>query len=132
MAGKTKPATALVLDTSCWLEVFDGSERAALYHKQAANIEQLIVPVITIYEVFKLLKRSVSYDAALRAATYLQRGLVVDIDAGLAMEAASNGLPLADSLIYATAQLHSAVLWTQDAHFEGLPGVKFFSKSSAH
>jgi toxin FitB len=132
MASKTTPASALVLDTSCWLEVFDGSERAALYNKHATNIEQLIVPVITIYEVFKFLKRSVSNDAALRAATYLQRGLVVDIDAGLAMEAASNGLPLADSLIYATAQLHSATLWTQDAHFEGLPGVKFFPKSSAH
>lgn len=58
----------------------------------------------------------------------MQRGLVVDMDSALILDAASNGLPLADSLIYATAQLHHAELWTQDAHFEGLAGVKYFQK----
>jgi predicted nucleic acid-binding protein len=36
------------------------------------------------------------------------------------------GLPLADSLIYATAQSGGATLWTQDEHFSGLAGVKYF------
>ena len=62
----------------------------------------------------------------------MERGQVVDIHRNLALEAASNGLPMADSLIYATAQLHHAELWTQDAHFEGLAGVKYFAKKSAH
>jgi toxin FitB len=59
---------------------------------------------------------------------WMEYGRVIDIDRNLALEAAANGLPMADSLIYATAQAHNATLWTQDAHFEGLPGVKYFPK----
>jgi predicted nucleic acid-binding protein len=58
----------------------------------------------------------------------MQRGHVVEIDLSLALEAAVNGLPMADSLIYATARRHGATLWTQDAHFDGLPGVRYFAK----
>jgi predicted nucleic acid-binding protein len=58
----------------------------------------------------------------------MQRGRVVPVDLPLALAAAVNGLPLADSLIYATAQLHGAELWTQDSHFEGLAGVRYFPK----
>jgi predicted nucleic acid-binding protein len=81
-----------------------------------------------VYEVFKYLRRKVGQDAASRAVTYMQRGHVVDIDSALVLDAATNGLPLADSLIYATTQLHGAELWTQDSHFEGLPSVKYFAK----
>lgn len=123
------PVMAIVFDSSCWLEVFDGGARAALFEKQAASIDSMVVPVITIYEVFKYLSRKLNAESATRAVTYMQRGLVVDMDSALILDAASNGLPLADSLIYATAQLHHAELWTQDAHFEGLVGVKYFSKT---
>ena len=125
----TEVTQLLVLDSSCWLEVFDGGDRAHLFQAQVAKVEELIVPVMTIYEVFKYLRRKVGDEGASRAATYMQRGHVIDQDLALTLEAAANGLPLADSLIYATAQLHQAVLWTQDAHFEGLSGVKYLSKS---
>jgi predicted nucleic acid-binding protein len=38
-------------------------------------------------------------------------------------------LAMADALVYAAAQVVEAELWTQDKHFEHLPGVKFFPKS---
>jgi toxin FitB len=127
MVASAKSTSALIaLDSSCWLEVFDGGARAALYQKQAAAVDDMLVPVITVYEVFKYLRRKVGQEAASRAVTYMQRGQLVDIDSALVIDAATNGLPLADSLIYATTQHHNAQLWTQDAHFEGLPGVKYF------
>ena len=125
-----KSVRPIVLDSSCWLEVFDGGSRAKLFQEQVAKVEALVVPVITIYEVFKYIRRKLGDESASRAATYMQRGHVIDQNMALTLEAASNGLPLADSLIYATAQLHRADLWTQDAHFEGLSGIKFFKKSS--
>jgi toxin FitB len=129
MASKLNtPDKAIVFDSSCWLEVFDGGARTVLFETQAANVESMVVPVITMYEVFKYLRRKFGHDAATRAITYMQRGQVIDMDSALILDAASNGLPLADSLIYATAQLHHAELWTQDVHFEELPGVKYFAK----
>lgn len=122
------PTVLLVLDSSCWLEVFDGGQRAALFEPIAAEPEKLVVPVITVYEVFKYLARVKGVEPATRAALYMQRGRVVDLDASIALAAASNGLPMADSLIYATAQAFDAQVWTQDAHFQNLAGVRYFAK----
>jgi len=119
----------IVLDSSCWLEVFDGGPRAALYQKAAARPSELWVPVVTLYEVHKYLRRTKGIDAALTAIAYMQQGDIIELTAALCLEATANGLPFADSLIYAAAQSHDATLWTQDAHFDGLPGVKYFPKS---
>jgi len=86
------------------------------------------VPVITVYEVVKKLAREAGDEVASAALSLMQRGHVVPVDLPLALDAATRGLPLADSLIYATAQRHGAELWTQDAHFEGLAGVRYFRK----
>jgi len=118
----------IVLDSSCWLEVFDGSSRAVLYQASAERPADLVVPVITLYEVHKYLRRVKGIDAALNAIAYMEQGNVIDVDSALCLEASLNGLPFADSLIYATAQAHGATLWTQDAHFDGLPGVNYLSK----
>ena len=125
---KTPPPGPLVLDSSCWLEVFDGGARAALFEAVAAEPEKLIVPVTTLYEVFKYLARVKGAESATRAALYMQRGRVIDLDSSIVLAAAGNGLPMADSLIYATAQAHEAMVWTQDAHFDGLTGVRYFRK----
>ncbi len=130
MVKRSAPQTSpVVLDSSCWLEVFNGGARAALFEAVAAEPEKLIVPVITVYEVFKYLFRVKGAEPATRAVLYMQRGQVVEIDSMIAMAAAANGLPMADSLIYATAQAHEATVWTQDAHFKGLAGVRYFAKS---
>jgi predicted nucleic acid-binding protein len=119
----------VVLDSSCWLEVFAASDRARLYQSAAAEPTSLVVPVVTLYEVYKTLRRIRDASIASRAAAYMQQGVVVELDAALCLAAADNGLPFADSLIYATAASRGATLWTQDAHFDGLAGVHYFPKS---
>ena len=119
----------LVLDSSCWLEFFGQTDRLDLFRAPILAVEKLIVPVVTVYEVYKKIRREVGDDAATEAAALMQCGDVVDLTLPLTLSAASNGLPLADSLIYATAQSRGAMLWTQDAHFDGLPGVRYFSKT---
>ncbi len=117
-----------VLDSSCWIEFFADSDRADLFAPALEQPESLIVPVLTIYEVVKKLHREAGEDVAAAALSLMQRGRVVAVDLHLALDAALIGLPMADSLIYATARAHGAELWTQDGHFEGLEGVRFFGK----
>lgn len=121
-------ATPVVLDSSCWLEHFADTGRAALFAKAIDAVETLVVPVITVYEVVKKLSREAGDEVAAAALTLMNQGRVVGVDLNLALAATRNGLPLADSLIYATAQAHGAQLWTQDAHFDGFPGVRYFAK----
>jgi predicted nucleic acid-binding protein len=128
VAKANTPATPLVLDSSCWLEFFADTNRADLFAPAIERAQDLVVPVLTVYEVAKKLAREAGDDVAATAVSLMQRGQVVSIDLPLALEAAVNGLPLADSLIYATARHHGAELWTQDSHFEGLPGVRYFAK----
>jgi predicted nucleic acid-binding protein len=118
----------IVLDSSCWMEFFADTDRAELFAGTVEQVEQLVVPVLTVYEVYKKLTREAGEDTATAALSLMQRGRVVEIDLGLALDAAVDGLPMADSLIYATAQHNGAVLWTQEAHFDGLPGVRYFRK----
>lgn len=122
------PTGPLVVDSSCWLEVFDGGPRAALYEPAVARPQLLVVPIITVYEVYKYLLCIKGEQAATRAAQYMQQGRVIDNDWTITLAAAGNGLPMADSLIYATAQAHGATLWTQDAHFRNLAGVRYFAR----
>jgi toxin FitB len=119
----------VALDWSCWIEFFAATPRADLYAKVIARPEKLLVPVITVYEVAKKLSREMGDEVAASALSLMQRGQIVPIDLPLALEAAVNGLAVADSLIYATARHHGAELWTQDSHFEGLPGVRYFPKN---
>lgn len=121
----------MVLDSSCWLEFFADSPRADLYAPPLENLQTVFVPVLVLYEVAKKLHREAGEEVAAAALALMQQAQVVPLDAALALEAAVNGLPLADSIIYATARRHGAELWTQDAHFEGLPGVRFFGKGAA-
>jgi toxin FitB len=117
-----------VVDSSAWLEYLVDSERASLFAGPIERTERLIVPVVVIYELFKKVLRERGEQQALEVYGLLSRGNVIDVDSGLATTAARLPLPLADSIIYATAQRYSATLWTQDEHFQNLPGVKFFPK----
>ena len=127
--GKTAKATPVVLDSSCWLEYFSNSSNAKRYAEVIENTAALIVPIITIYEVYKVALREFGVAHANQAVALMREGDVVDINLNIALNAAATGLPMADSLIYATAQLRGATLWTQDAHFKTLPGVQYFSKA---
>lgn len=124
-----------VVDTSGWIEYFTDAPNADHFAVVIEQPESLLVPSLSILEVFKWVLRERGEDDALQAAAVMQQSRVVELDAALALRAAKLGvehkLPLADSIMYATAQAHDAVLWTQDADFEALPGVRYFPKPSA-
>jgi predicted nucleic acid-binding protein len=119
---------AKVVDSSGWLEYFADTDRAALFAPAIEDTANLVVPVISIFEVFRKVLRERGETDARLAASMMQVGHVIDLDATLALEAARYPLPLADSLIYAAARRHGATVWTQDEHFKDLPDVRFFSK----
>lgn len=124
--------TALkVIDSSGWIEFFTGGPNRFHFREAIFDTENLIVPVITIYEVYRKISQHDSEDAT-NAVLAMQQGRVIELSAELALYtaqlAAMHRLPMADSLIYATARSVNAELLTQDAHFETLPGVKFFPK----
>ena len=121
-------AALVVLDSSCWLEYFSNSPFAERYAEAIGNTAALVVPIITIYEVYKVALREFGVAHANQAVALMREGQVIDVNLHLALSAATTRLPLADSLIYATAQTRSAILWTQDAHFKGLPNVRYFPK----
>ena len=116
------------VDSSGWLEYFADTKRAKLFAPAIEDTDHLIVPVVTVYEVFKKILRERGESDALQAVSAMRSGHIVDVDASLALEAGRFSLPLADSLIYATTQRHDATLWTQDENFEGLAGVRYFPK----
>lgn len=117
-----------VVDSSAWLEYFAGGERSSLFAPAIEDTENLIVPVLSIYEVFKKVLRERGENDALQIASAMQTGRVVSLDLSLSLEAARYRLPLADSIIYATAQRFGATVWSQDEDFEGLPNVRYFPK----
>ena len=121
-----------VVDSSAWLEFFADGPNAAAFAVPLSDPSALLVPSITIYEVFKVVCRQRGEDAALQAAALLHQGRVVELSPSLAMVAARTSLecalPMADSIILATARLHDATLWTQDEHFRELSGVRYFPK----
>ena len=124
-----------VVDSSAWLSYFAGDKNAGAFAKSIETIEELLVPSITLTEVFKCIMRQRGEDAALEAIAHMQQGKVVLLDGDLAIDAAVYGLkhklPLAGSIIYATAKKFSAVIWMQDADFKALPDVKYFQKVKA-
>lgn len=117
-----------VVDSSAWLEYLAGTDRAELFAEAIEDTARLIVPAISIYEVYKKVLRDRGEDMAAQVFGLMSLGKIIELDATLALEAASLPLPMADSIIYATALRHDAVLWTQDAHFEGIQGARHFRK----
>ena len=121
-----------VVDSSAWLEYFAGGPNAAFFAPAIEDLDHLVVPSLTIFEVFKRVLQQRDETAALRATAAMHQGTVVDLDSTLAINAARLSqdfkLPLADSIILATARAQNATLWTQDADFEGMDAVEYRRK----
>lgn len=118
-----------VVDSSAWLEYFANGPNASFFAGPIEETDELVVPSLTIYEVFKRVLQQRDEGDALRAVAVMQQGSVVNLDVRLALSAARVSLdarlPMADSVVLATARLHHATLWTQDADFQGIPGVRY-------
>jgi predicted nucleic acid-binding protein len=121
-----------VVDTSGWLEYFAETKNAINYEKVINRTDELIVPTIVIYEVFKKIALAYDENKALIAIAHMKLGKVIDIDETISINAAKvsmeKKIPMADSLIYATAEIYKAIVYTQDEHFSTLPNVKYFKK----
>lgn len=121
-----------LVDSSAWLEYFADGPNAGVFAKPIESTASLLVPTLALFEVFKRVCLQRDEEAALRAVAMMEQGRVVDLDRVTAVEAArlslAHRIPMADSIMLATAQREGATLWTQDADFEGLEGVRYFAR----
>jgi predicted nucleic acid-binding protein len=118
-----------VVDSCAWLEYFAAGPNAAFFGRAIEAPGELVVPTLCLYEVFKRILQQRTEGDALVAVALMQQGTVVELDARIALSAARISvdlkLPMADSVMLATARAFGATLWTQDEHFEGLPDVRY-------
>ena len=123
-----------VIDSSFWLEYFSGSAAGNIVSGIIENVQELIVPAITLFEVFKKLLYETNEDDALFAIAHMKQGNVIDLNDELALSAAKISkdykIPMADSIIYATSLKYNCILWTQDKHFINLDSsIRYFTKA---
>lgn len=118
-----------LVDSSGWLEYFGDGPHADFFAAPIEDANNLIVPTLCISEVFKRIFQQRGENHALQAVAMMHQGKIIDLDASIALSAAKLGLdyklPLADSIILATARAKKALLWTQDSDFKDIDGVKY-------
>ena len=121
-----------VVDSSAWLEYFTDGPNAGFFSHAIEDIKLLIVPTISLYEVFQKVLSDRGEAEAFKAIAQMKQGRVVDLDEDTALGAARVSIdykiPMADSIILATAKFHKATLWTQDEHFNGMADVEYRGK----
>ena len=121
-----------IVDSSAWLAYFADEPNAKHFLIPLNDAAELVVPTVTIYEVFKVVLRESGENDALQAAMAMQKGTIADLTPTLALAAAklslTHNLPIADGIILATAREFNAVIWTQDVDFKNIPNVKYFPK----
>jgi predicted nucleic acid-binding protein len=122
-----------VVDSSGWLEFFADGPNAAFFAPAIQKPTELLVPTVSIYEVFKRILQQKEETDALRAVAAMQQGSVMPLDEALALSAARLSLdaklPMADSIMLAAARNSGSTLWTQDKDFEGVEGVRYIEAS---
>lgn len=120
-----------VVDSSGWLEFFADGPNADFFAPALQAVDELLVPSVSVYEVFKQVLRQRGDGAALQAVALMQQGSIIDLTAPAALAAARLSvearLPMADAIILSAVRVAGATLWTQDAHFEDMAGVKYVS-----
>lgn len=125
-----------VVDSSGWLEYFAEGPNAGFFAGAVEATDELVVPTVSVYEVFKRVCQQRGEGDALQAVALMQQGEVVGLSVHLALEAARAsielGLPMADAMILATARSSDATLWTQDADFAGVEGVRYVERAGVH
>jgi toxin FitB len=121
-----------IVDSSGWLAYFADEPQAERFHEPLSDPEALVVPTITLYEVFKVVLRESGENMALQAIAAMNKGKVADLTPSLALAASKlsleHKLPMADSIILATAKQYDAIVWTLDSDFKNIKGVKYFPK----
>ena len=123
-----------IVDSSGWLEYFGDGPNADFFARPIQALGQLVVPTLNLYEVFKRIAQQRGEGDALQAIAVMQQAAVVDLTSSLALDSARLSLevhlPMADSIILATARAFDATLWTQDADFKDMKGVRYIEKKA--
>jgi predicted nucleic acid-binding protein len=118
-----------LVDTSGWIEYFFGGSNASFFAEPIEDTDELVVPGVCLYEVFKKINQDVDEARALQAVAQMKQGQVMEVTEEIALRAALISLryklPMAESFVYATGQMEGAVIWTQDSDFKNLPGVRY-------
>ena len=121
-----------LVDSSGWLEYFSNGKNAKFFAPAIEDTKNLIVSTINLFEVFKKILIEREESSALQAIGLMQQATVVEVNTSIAIRAAKNSakrkIPMADSLIYSTARMFNAMVWTQDIDFKYLEGVKFIKR----
>ncbi len=121
-----------IIDSSAWLEYFSDGPNADAFSIPIEDEKSLLVPVITVYEVFKVVLRESTENNALQAIAAMQKGCIIDLNQSLAIEASKlslhHNIPMADSIILATARKYDCTIWTQDVDFKDIRGVNYFAR----
>lgn len=121
-----------VVDSSGWLEYLADGPNADFFAKSIIATADLVVPTLSLYEVFKRVLQQRDEDDALQAVALMQQGTIVELSASLALSAArislNEKIPMADSIMLATARAYGAILWSQDSDFENIADVRYLAK----
>jgi len=123
-----------IVDSSGWLEYFSDGPNSSFFSMPLQETADLVVPIITIYEVFKVVCRQRNESDALQSIALMQQGYVADLTSNISVLAAKmsidHRLPMADSIILATARIYGATIWTQDSDFKEIDGVQYIEKKN--
>ena len=123
-----------IIDSSGWLEYFADGPNASFFSRPLQKTTELIVPTVTVYEVFKTVLRQRNESDALQSVALMQQGSVVDLTSNIAILAAKlsidHHLPMADSIILATARAYGATIWTQGSDFKNIDGIQYIEKKN--
>jgi len=121
-----------IIDSSLWLEYFSGTLKNNHIIDIIEDSTNQYVPSICVYEVYKRMLIDKDEIVALSSTSFMQEAVVISITPKIAVLAAKlskeHKLPMADSIIYATAKIYDAEIYTQDKHFENLEMVHYFEK----
>jgi len=121
-----------VVDSSGWLEYFARGTNVSFFAPIVKSTDSLVVPTVCMYEVFKRLLAQRGEEDALQATGIMSLGNIAELTRDIAVNAAYISsefkIAMADSIILATAGAYGATLWTQDADFDGIGGVKYIEK----
>lgn len=121
-----------VIDSSGWIEYFSKGPLISAYRSHIRSLHELVTPSIVVYEVVKKMLLDSGEEAAAEAAGQIGKTQIIVLDNAIAISAAQisikRKLPMADAIIYATAQSLHATLVTSDEHFNGLPGVEYIPR----
>lgn len=122
----------IIVDSCGWLEWFTDGKLADQYKAYLTDPDNILMPAIILYEVYKILKREVGEEKALLAAGYMKNSLVIPLDDTLALVAADislqEKLAMADAIIVAISRVYNCKIISSDVDLKEQTNVDYIPK----